>query len=68
MVNCTLSRGDITKKFGKEEVVKLLLESSESDVEPSSKSSDFADARSDADIHESTAWLAKRSVPRCHRT
>jgi len=45
IVHC---RGAISrKKLGKEEVVKLLLESSESDVESSSKSSDFADARSD---------------------
>ena len=38
------------KKFSKEEVVKLLLESYESDVEPSSESSDFIDPSNDAAI------------------
>ena len=51
------------KKFSKEEVVKLLLESSESDVEPSSESSAFIDPSNDAASDESTARPANRSAP-----
>jgi len=51
------------KKFSKDEVVRVLLESSESDVEPSSESSDFIDPSNDAASDESTAMPANRSAP-----